>query len=171
MVRMLPRVFPVFALLTILLLFSSEALATSEASASCPITQPNGNHPPGDPVDGGYGNDALWTNVHMWSEDGTVPVDSGHVMADGEFGGMKWAWWRYVPGKLTIEGHRLDATARPLRADIPDGYGVIGFQVSGLIFPTGGCWEVTGHLGDASLTFVTYVIPPNEPFVPHSFWE
>jgi hypothetical protein len=86
MVRMLPRVFTVFALLNVLLLFSSEALASPEAPASCPITQPNGNHPPGDPADGGYGNDALWTNVHMWSEDGTVPVDSGHVMADGEFG-------------------------------------------------------------------------------------
>jgi hypothetical protein len=171
MVRVLLRVFPVFALLTALLSFSSEALVSPEAPSSCPITKPNGNNPPGDSGPGGYGNEALWTNLYMWSEDGTVPVDREHVLADGEFGGMKWAWYRFVPGKLTIEGRRLDGPAGPLRADIPDGYGVMGFQVSGLIFPTDGCWEVTGRVGDASLTFVTYVIPPNEPIIPHTFWE
>jgi hypothetical protein len=60
----------------------------------------------------------------------------------------------------TISGRRLDAPAPPLRARVPDGYGDRGFQVTGLIFPTAGCWDVTGHLGDASLTFVTFVIPP-----------
>jgi hypothetical protein len=58
-----------------------------------------------------------------------------------------------------------------LRADVPDGYGTTGFQVSGLIFPTGGCWEVTGRLGDASLTFVTFVIPPEQWSLARSFWN
>jgi LysM repeat protein len=31
-------------------------------------------------------------------------------------------------------------------------------QGVGLIFPTAGCWEVTGRVGDASLTFVTEVV-------------
>jgi len=171
MVRLLLSVLPVFVLLTIAIIAPARAFASPKAPASCPITRPNGNHQPGDSGVGGYGNDDLWTNVYMWSMDGTVPVDGGHVLADGEFGDMKWAWWRYVPGKLTIEGRRLDGPARPLRAIVPDGYGNIGFQVSGLIFPTGGCWEVTGNVGDASLTFVTFVIPPPEPFVPHTFWE
>jgi hypothetical protein len=171
MIRVLIRALSVLALMVISLSLPSIVHASPEAPASCPITQPNGNHPPGDSGVGGYGNDALWTNVYMWSGNGTVPVDSGHVLADGEFGEMKWAWWRYVPGKLTIEGRRLDGPARPLRADIPDGYGAIGFQVSGLIFPTGGCWEVTGRIGDARLTFVTLVIPPAELIVAKSFWN
>jgi hypothetical protein len=37
-------------------------------------------------------------------------------------------------------------------------YGDIGFQPSYLIFSTPGCWEVTGRVGEASLTFVTRVV-------------
>jgi len=58
---------------------------------------------------------------------------------------------------LLNEGRRLDEPASPLRAEIPAGYGDFGFQSSALIFPTPGCWEVTGHVGTASLTFVTLV--------------
>jgi len=70
---------------------------------------------------------------------------------------MKFWWWRLVKGRLTIEGRRLDNPAPPLHSIIPDGYGEIGFQASGLVFPTPGCWEVTGRIGDKSLTFVTLV--------------
>jgi hypothetical protein len=71
---------------------------------------------------------------------------------------MKFPWWRGVRGKLTIEGKRLDATAPPLRANIPEGYGDTGFQSTALVFPTEGCWEVTGKVGKVSLTFVTRVV-------------
>jgi hypothetical protein len=142
----------------------------------CPVTRPNDVpypefgevEPPSarDPdPEGGYGNDALWTNLWMWGE-GEVPVPSSHVLPDGSFGEMKWAWYRYVPGTLTIDGRRLDAPAPPLRASVPEGYGSTGFQVSGIIFPTEGCWEITGRVGDASLTFVTLVIPPPGMTVP-----
>jgi hypothetical protein len=63
-----------------------------------------------------------------------------------------------VTGKLRIEGRRLDGPAPPLTADVPDGYGDAGFQASGIDFPTEGCWEVTGRVGSASLTFVTLVV-------------
>jgi hypothetical protein len=72
--------------------------------------------------------------------------------------GMKWPWWRGVAGALSIEGRRLDGPAAPLRAQIPDGYGDRGFQVTGLLFPSEGCWEVTGRAGGAALTFVTRVV-------------
>jgi len=78
------------------------------------------------------------------------------VTGDGKLG-MKWGWRRGVRGQLRIEGRRLDESAPPLRADIPAGYGDFGFQASALIFPTPGCWEVTGRVGAASLTFVTLV--------------
>jgi hypothetical protein len=75
---------------------------------------------------------------------------------------MKFPWVRGVRGKLTIQGKRLDAPAPPLRAHIPDGYGDTGFQATGIIFPTEGCWEVTGKVGDSSLTFVTRVVRVEE---------
>ncbi|MDQ3006062.1 MAG: hypothetical protein M3R47_11875 [Chloroflexota bacterium] len=71
---------------------------------------------------------------------------------------MKWPWWREVPGELTIAGRRLDAPAPALRAEMPEGYGDSGFRPVSLIFPTQGCWEVTGIVGNARLTFVTLVI-------------
>jgi hypothetical protein len=131
----------------------------------CPVTKPNGNNPPSEPpIPGGFGNDALWTNLAMWSEEpGIVKVpDDAHLRADGWVLDMKWAWWRFEPGDLTIEGRRLDATAPPLFADVPDGYGEMGFQVSGISFPTDGCWEITGRVGNTgSLTFVVLVVYPD----------
>ena len=92
----------------------------------------------------------------MW---GAGPVT---VVADPDRPGQthgpgKWAWYRYAAGQLTIEGRRLDRPAPPLRAHVPAGYGDRGFQISGLDFPTPGCWQVTGRVGDAGLTFVVLV--------------
>jgi len=135
-----------------------------ERSPACQVTVPNQDVPPEQqPPDlsryGGHGNDALWTNAWMWGE-GVVPVPSSHVLPDGSLGPMKWAWYRYVPGHLAVTGRRLDATAPPLRVEFAGDYGERGFLPVGLIFPTGGCWEVTGRVGEASLTFVTRVVPP-----------
>ena len=49
---------------------------------------------------------------------------------------------------------------------IPTGYGDNGFQVSGITFPTDGCWVIVGSIpGKGSLTFVVRVVyPPG--FVP-----
>jgi len=63
-----------------------------------------------------------------------------------------------IRGLLKIEGHRLDSPAPTLRSHVPAGYGDLGFQATYLIFPTPGCWEVTAHIGTASVTFVTKVI-------------
>ncbi len=76
---------------------------------------------------------------------------------------MKWAWYRGVRGRLSIQGKRLDRSSPPLRADIPEGYRDTGFQATALIFPTEGCWEVTGSVGESVLTFVTRVVRLNEP--------
>jgi hypothetical protein len=70
--------------------------------------------------------------------------------------GQKIAWYREVPGRLRVSGSRLDAKAQPLRADIPSGYGNIGFQASGLAFSSPGCWKVVAHLGPR-LTYNFYI--------------
>jgi len=124
---------------------------------SCKVTRANGQ---GTFLEGMspdlHGNALISTG--LWS-DGTVvfrPGGPGFVATDGALS-MKWGWYRAVRGQLRIEGRRLDGRAPPLRAEIPAGYGDVGFQSSALIFPTPGCWEVTGHVGTASLTFVTLV--------------
>lgn len=128
----------------------------------CVVTQPNGVQPPPEAHvfgrgAGDFGNEALWTSLWMWGE-GEIQVDLGHVRQDGALGLMKWAWYRFVPGVLTVEGRRLDAPATPMEADVPEGYGDRGFLPTGLLFPTEGCWEITGRVGEASLTFVTRVV-------------
>lgn len=71
---------------------------------------------------------------------------------------MKYPWWRAVTGRLVITGRRLDAESPPLEAVIPEGYGETGFQASGLIFPSEGCWEIIGEAAGATLKFVTLVV-------------
>ncbi len=129
-----------------------------EASPACPVTRPNQYRQPGEPPSSTrHGNAALSTV--LWPGGIVVfsPGGSGSVLPDGSLS-MKFPWWRGVRGKLAIQGRRLDAPAPPLRASIPEGYGEMGFQATALIFPTEGCWEVTGQVGEASLTFVTQVV-------------
>jgi hypothetical protein len=102
-----------------------------------------------------YGNASLWVGG-LWPG-GVIEAGPEYIAEDGSIG-MKFGWWRRVPGSLTITGRRLDGVAPPARGDVPLGYGDRGFQASGVTFPTEGCWEITGHLEKATLTFVTLVI-------------
>lgn len=85
-----------------------------------------------------------------------VKADPDYVDKDGSID-MKFGW-RGVSGRLSIQGRRLDAPAPRLRAEVSDGYGDRSFQASGVIFPTGGCWEITGLVAQARSTFVRFVI-------------
>jgi hypothetical protein len=102
-----------------------------------------------------YGNDALW--VGGLGDGGVILADPRLIEPDGSIG-WKLGWWRIEPGEVVISGRRLDATAPALRGEAAQGYGESGFQPSGVFFPTEGCWEVTGELGEASLGFVTFVL-------------
>jgi hypothetical protein len=118
----------------------------------CPITHPNGSRPPGSTFGAEFhGNGAIWVGV--WPSNVVVTERDPAGSIEAKFG-----WWRGVVGRLRIEGRRLDGAAPPLRASVPNGYGDTGFQSSGIVFPSEGCWEVTGRVGEASLTFVTLVL-------------
>jgi hypothetical protein len=134
----------------------------TRATQACPVTLPNGNTPPGEqPSPAHHGNGDLWTA--LWP-DGKVVFEAdatAYVLPDGSLI-MKWPWWRGAPGALTIHGKRLDGPASLLSAEIPEGYGTTGFQASGLIFSHAGCWEVTGQVDGAELTFVTLVVDLQE---------
>jgi len=73
---------------------------------------------------------------------------------------MKFPWWRgeNVVGVLQIKGKRPGSDAPPLRVDIPGGCGHTGFQASGLIFASEGCWQVTARAGEAELTIAIQVV-------------
>lgn len=148
------------------ILFCSIALAqhgpTAVTASSCPVTI--GRKSPVSPAEFFGAGSAHWNgNLYvgaLWP-DGTIvfrPGGAGYVYPDGSVG-MKIAWYRGkgLHGKLTIEGKRVDAAAPPLRAKINE-YGDTGFQPSEVIFPTEGCWQVTGKVADASVTFVTRVV-------------
>ena len=131
--------------------------------SSCPVTI--GRKSPISPTDFFGSTSAHWNgNLYvggLWP-DGTIvfrPGGAGFVYPDGTVG-MKIAWYRGkgVYGKLAITGKRLDAVAPPLRAEISSAYSDTGFQPSEVIFPTEGCWQVTGTVAAASVSFVTRVV-------------
>lgn len=136
------------------------------ATQTCNVTAANGQTAPDVALTpGAHGNGKLWTV--LWPTGNVVfdPKGPGFVEDDGALR-MKFPWWKSIPGMLRIEGRRLDAQAPPLRVDTFD-EGEVGFQPTSLIFPTPGCWEVTGRVGDATLTFVTNVVKIGEG---HAKW-
>ena len=98
---------------------------------------------------GSLGVGGLWPH-------GVVIITPDDVEPDGRLG-MKFGWYRLTSGFLTITGRRLDAPAPPA-SGLTSGYGLTGFNASGVNFPTEGCWQVTGRVGRVTLTFVTFVI-------------
>jgi hypothetical protein len=135
------------ALILFLLLFSFPYTAMSQTKSACNVTEPN---------EGGF-----FRSVALKSEvgDGNVvfkPGGPGFVDVDGAMG-IKWAWVRLERGLLYVSGKRLDREAPPARAYVSDGYGDIGFQPTYLVFPTSGCWEITGRVGESTLVFVVNV--------------
>jgi hypothetical protein len=127
-----------------------------EAATSCPVTLPRNS-----PLHDFPGSNVYWEGnlfVAGLTSDGTMRFSPDEVSPDGSLP-QKFGWYRAqgLRGRLTIIGKRLDATAPPLRAEIYD-HGDTGFQPSEVIFPTEGCWQVTGKVADSSVTFVTRVL-------------
>ena len=139
---------------------------------ACPVTIPNGSTPPGESGSPDrHGNGRLWTALNRRGRfvvatrsapeylgaHGEIAVD-GVLSPDGSVG-IKAPWWRGpgVRGRVRIQARRLDGAGRVDRTVPPSGYGLTGFQATGLRLPTTGCWRVTGSAGKAMLIFVTLV--------------
>ena len=130
-------------------------------SITCRVTIPptNGAPNPAGPSFN-YGNSTI--RVSLYRRNGKLiagRLPGGGKMAtinpDGSID-AKFGWWRAGSGKIRISGRRLDASAPPLRAHVPDGYGR-GFQATGLTFPTTGCWRVTGRYLKSQISFTLLV--------------
>lgn len=136
------------------------------AVADCPVSQPNLTESP-DPyyisTDGGYGNPERTMFIGLYPNGAVLfhPDGPGSVAADSHLG-MKFWFYRTVPGEVVIEGRRLDEPGPTALLDTlrgpADGYGETGFNPAGLEFPSQGCWEVTASIDEARMTFVTLVV-------------
>lgn len=109
-----------------------------------------------------YGTEGLWTALHadgVWA--GLSETDDGYI--------QKIAWWSELYSlkdeqqpALTVSARRLDAQAPPLRF-----YGATNAfneemgeaMMTGVEFPTLGCWEVRGEYKKSELTFVVWLAP------------
>lgn len=139
--------------------------------ADCPVTtlaKPTFQAPepysPSAPWEGifWFGSEHLWTalpNDGVWAE---LPLNP-----DGYT--QKIFWWSdlySLPDELepalVVSGRRLDAEASPLKT-----YGATNAfagdigeaMLTGVDFPTLGCWEVTGQYKKTGLTFVVWIAP------------
>ena len=134
---------------------------TRSAARHCPRTiirhvagppgTPAGEVVPGTSV---YGNGKLLVTL---TTNGLIVASGDSVRPDGSIW-WKFPWWRQVHGDLTITGRRLDAPSPPPKPHIPNGYGDFGFQASGVILPSEGCWRITGKIDHTSISFVNLVI-------------
>jgi hypothetical protein len=108
-----------------------------------------------------FGSEALWTSLPadgIWS--GLPTDDRGH--------GQKIFWWSVdfrlaeeTQPALSVIGRRLDGNAPPLvaeRATNASAADIGDAMLVGAIFPTTGCWEVTGSYRGAALTFVVEIL-------------
>ena len=142
-----------------LLAAGSDAWQAKGLPAECAVTEPNGVSAGKEKGAWSHGNDQISVGPFgIWPNGEVIfrPGGPGFITSDGALG-MKFGWQRGIRGTLTITGRRLDAEAPPLRSEVNNGLGDIGFHSSYVIFPTPGCWEVTGHVADASVTFITKV--------------
>jgi hypothetical protein len=140
--------------------YRTQARLRIEATASCPVTLPNGNRPPRQPRNvGWYGNGLLWAGLTADGVDAAPPdrVDPNGAIAN------KLLWVTTPPTQVpTLAGERIDATAAPLRV-LGMNHGSFSSAanpsfMSPVVFPMAGCWRLTARVGDISLTYVVRVV-------------
>jgi hypothetical protein len=152
---------------------SAETQNGADTVGKCELTKANGRYPESQAWGKGsdfYGNESI--AIEVGPEGRTIvfePGGPGFVLPDGALQ-YKFLWAK-APFPMTIEGKRLDAPAPPLRSRVSEDQAYENFQPSSLIFPTPGCWEITGRVGVSALTFVVKVVKiGNGPNPLSSLW-
>lgn len=109
-----------------------------------------------------YGSDMLWVSLRhngTWSQ---LPYRQGGYV-------QKILWWSegFDPHaepnpELTTTVRRVDRP-EPVLVQTGASHGwhpeLVSFIVGGAHIPSSGCWEITGHYNDTTLSFVVWVAP------------
>jgi hypothetical protein len=166
-------------LLPLLYLFSLSSIAVGQdrpripaVPHTCPVTKPaDGSFVlpqpyPARPSVGEFwlGTDRLWTALPV-----TGTWRLGHSTSGDPTFRQKLPFWRQgydahaePRPNLTVSGRRIDSPAGPLLTS-GKGHGSWTkddqFIMTGINFPTTGCWEITGRYENDELTFVVWVGP------------
>jgi hypothetical protein len=133
---------------------SPKLSVTTPVGDGCPTTEPNGNVPPGAPKSWyglpWHGNGGLW-----------VPLRPDGTLVTNALGGWKQLWVAKngVSGRLGVRYGTLEEQAEPVaaRTGFFSGDERPNSTMSQMSFRSG-CWQITGRLGDASLSFVVSVV-------------
>jgi hypothetical protein len=145
------------SLLAAVALLSGSGVASSTPrsvqSDHCPVTNTVEDTPPKDPTVTPFPFGAYHVNA-----DQSIWLKSRRWFAGRHDKGI---WVRPRGTQLKVVGRRLDGEAPPLRVRIPCCY-PSGFQVTGMTFPTEGCWEVQATAGDKAIRFVIIVEPAKD---------
>lgn len=147
-----------------------KALEVNDPQANCPLTtskesfEPPAPYPPSEP----FPNEFWFGSEHLWTalpENGTwsdLPHNSSGYT-------QKIFWWSSLfslkdepEPALVVIGERLDGEAPPLKF-----YGATNAfaddigeaMLTGVDFPTEGCWKVTGQYKKTGLSFTIWIEP------------
>ncbi len=117
-----------------------------------------------------FGTEKLWTELPLSGIYPTVEQKDGYSTKQAWFS-SSYNWrtldeWRSHMGdapKFTITVRRLDSADKSAKVPPQTGSPSFAenggaFYMSGPTFPALGCWEVTGQMDDAKLTFVLWVV-------------
>jgi hypothetical protein len=74
----------------------------------------------------------------------------------------KVLWFKGIERTLQIRAQHLDGPSPPATITIPTSRSAYPYQVSILIFPTPGCWEIAGESGSQRIRFVIRVLPVDQ---------
>ncbi|MGZ8782705.1 MAG: hypothetical protein ACXWZB_04320 [Gaiellaceae bacterium] len=122
--------------------------APAADQAACPVTRPTR-------PSGRYGTARLWT---VLPRDGVLRVARG---PDGRlFDKLAWIPDRDRGSALTVSGGRLDRPGKLRVLSVNWGYSSTGkgSWASAVVFPSAGCWRLTGRLGLLGATKLSYIV-------------
>jgi hypothetical protein len=137
---------------------------TAFAANSCPVTKPpNRAFVPPVPYPKAPGESFYVGTPKLWVEVYPGPWRGLPVWPEGYR--QKIVWWSEgydakadPQPQIAISGRRLDSSAPPLVVTGANGsWTNIDFIMSGVNFPTKGCWEIGGRFKGAEVKFVVSV--------------
>ena len=153
-------------LTSIIAITGSMAVASAQTPVAfvCETTAPVTDRPPADVSPFGedesvYFEDGIWVSI---PEDGVLELSAERTVTFGDLEGWRtetFTWLREdgVEGFVVVSGERLDKPSnfQPQTPLSPQRqYVQVGTVRTGIAFPDKGCWEVTGTVGDHSITWV-----------------